>query len=256
MTKLPATTASLVLACAGPALAQVPASAPATPPSFEASSVKLSRLGGLGTQYLFRPAPGGITASNINLRDYVKWAYGVRDYQISAPGWFSEERFDIVTKTGSPVSNDQLRGMLQVLLADRFKIVLHHETRLLAVYAMTVGKNGPRLREVQSAGAVNFRSGHFSGPFAMPDLAAALSTRLDLPVVDQTGLPGFYDLTLDWAPDDGRAGPGEGGSGTVGDKSPSIFVAIQEQLGLKLQAQKGPVDILVIDRAEKTPTEN
>jgi uncharacterized protein (TIGR03435 family) len=147
--------------------------------------------------------------------------------------------------------------MLQLLLADRFKIMLHHETRTLAVYAMTVGKSGPKLHEVQAAGAVQFRSGHFSGPFSIPDLAAALSTRLDLPVVDQTGLTGFYDLTLDWTPDDGRTGPGDGESGTTGDKSrPSIFVAIQEQLGLKLQAQKGPVDVLVIDRAEKTPTEN
>lgn len=257
MTTFAAATTSLVLACAVPALGHAQASAPAALASFEASSVKPNRSGDLGAQYLFRPAPGGITASNISLRDYVKWAYGVRDYQISAPAWFNEERYDIVTKTGSPASNDQLRRMLQTLLADRFKMVLRHENKNLSVYAMTVGKNGPKLHEVEGAGPVQFRSGHFSGPFSMPDLAAALSTRLDLPVVDQTGLTGFYNLTLDWTPDNGRAGPGDGESGTPGDKSrPSIFVAIQEQLGLKLQAQKGPVDVLVIDRAEKTPTEN
>jgi len=256
MTIFAATTASLVLACALPAIGQAQASAATATTSFEASSVKPNRSGGLGTQYLFRPTPGGITASNINLRDYVKWAYGVRDYQISMPAWFSEERYDIVTKTGSPASNDQLKRMLQLLLADRFKIMLHHETRTLAVYAMTVGKGGPKLHEVEGAGPVQFRSGHFSGPFSMPNLAAALSTRLDLPVVDQTGLTGFYNLTLDWTPD-GHTGPGDSETGSSGDKTrPSIFVAIQEQLGLKLQAQKGPVDVLVIDRAEKTPIEN
>jgi uncharacterized protein (TIGR03435 family) len=147
--------------------------------------------------------------------------------------------------------------MLQALLAARFKMALHHETKILPVYAMTVGKNGPRLREVETAGEVRFRSGHLSGPFSMPDLAAALSARLDFPVVDMTDLKGFYDLTLDWTPDAGRSASGDGDGGTTGDKTgASIFVAMQEQLGLKLQAQKGPVDILVVDRAEKTPAEN
>jgi hypothetical protein len=90
MTTFAATTASLVLVCVVPALGHAQASDAAAPASFEASSVKPNRSGGLGTQYLFRPAPSGITASNINLRDYIKWAYGVRDFQISTPAWFSE----------------------------------------------------------------------------------------------------------------------------------------------------------------------
>jgi uncharacterized protein (TIGR03435 family) len=138
--------------------------------------------------------------------------------------------------------------MMQTLLAERFKLALHRETRVLPVYALVVAKNGPKLQEANPDGRAGLTSeGGRSGvrvtsqKAAMAGLAHRLSLDVGRPVLDRTEIKGFFRITLEWA----REGDG-----------PSVFAAIQEQLGLKLEATKAPIEILVIDHAQKVPTEN
>ena len=165
--------------------------------------------------------------------------------------------------------------MFQTLLADRFQLKLHRETKELPIYALLVGKNGPKLKPAESQegpnGRMMMRPGHFEGSkFAMSSLADMLSRFVSRPVVDMTELKGIFDFTLNFAPDENMRmmggmppppgvhpeGGGEGRSPNANADSPTLFVALQEQLGLKLEARKGPLEILVIDHAEKVPTEN
>jgi uncharacterized protein (TIGR03435 family) len=165
------------------------------------------------------------------------------------------------------IAMDQIPRMLQALLADRFNLQLHRESKKLPVYALVAGKNGLNLQKAESPGGLSagFNPGraHMSGRFSMPQLADYLSHRLGRPVLDQTALDGVYAIALDWVPDStdepGSApiSPPAAGEGTaVGAPGPSIFTALREQLGLNLAAMKGPVEILVVDHAEKVPTEN
>ena len=195
-------------------------------------------------------------------------AYNVRDYQMSpeGPGWIRSDRYDIVAKVdgeGRPTM-DQVRQMLQKLLADRFQLKLHRETKELPVYALVIGKKGPTLMEsaADAKSSMRFGAGQFTGSkVSMTQLALFLSNALARPVLDGTGLMGTYDFKLQWTPDAGQL-PGLGGFGPGPDapppsdpNGPSIFTAVQEQLGLKLESQKGPIEILVLDHAAK-PSEN
>ena len=153
-----------------------------------------------------------------------------------------------------------VQKMLQALIVDRFKLVSHRETRELPVYALVADKGGPKFKEVHGG-----RSGTSGSPgrleahaTRMPDLANMLFHEVDRPVLDKTELPGFYEFTLLWTPDRFRgAAPGDGaGKGLPDPGGPSIFTALREQLGLRLEPQKAPIEVLVVDRAEKTPTEN
>jgi uncharacterized protein (TIGR03435 family) len=136
--------------------------------------------------------------------------------------------------------------MLQALLSERFKLAIHRESKERTVYELVVGKNGPKLHEVE-AGPGHSNGGHGSlsaQKMSMSHLADSLSRIVDLPVLDMTGLKGAFDIELKWAPD------GDDANG------PSIFTAVQEQLGLKLEQRKGPMEIIVVDHAERVPTEN
>ena len=163
--------------------------------------------------------------------------------------------------------------MLQTLLADRFKLTTHRTTKELPIYSLVVAKGGSKLHEANSgeikgpdgrpeppgSSLIGFRSGELTGQnLEMDQLARLLTEQTGRTVVDNTGLKGNYDLTLNWTPDqiapNGLAGGGPDSS-TSSEPGPSIFTAIQEQLGLKLQSQKGPVEILVIDHVER-PSEN
>ncbi len=179
------------------------------------------------------------------------------------------ERYDIVAKPEGEgdVTPDQLKPMIQALLAERFKLTLHRETKELPVYALVVAKNGPKLQEVEGGPTktkgAQMRMGRGllnAQAVSMTMLATSLSNQLGRSVIDKTGLTGNYDVKLEWTPDEGQSfGPKEGGpEGAPPPPSasgPSIFTAVQEQLGLKLEPQKGPVEILIIDRIEKA-TEN
>ena len=235
---------------------------PTVSPAFEVASVKRSNTAstrtGVGTD------PGRLTITNASLRLCIAWAYGVKDYQISGPAWLDSENFDIVAKAGRPVLEDRLRPMLQTLLAERFKLALHRDTRELPVYALAIGKDGPKFHEVKPGGNTRTRGGrgHLAGQRISMSQFADLLTQaapheIDRPVIDRTGLKGTFDITLEWTPGNPRPSTASETGGVIESApGPDIFRALQQQLGLRLEAKKASVEILVIDRAEKLPTEN
>jgi len=211
---------------------------------FEVASIKPDKSGDGG--WIFTYGNGRLTASNASLWDSIRFAYGVKDYQIRGPSWLKSEKYDINAKAESNAQDDQIMRMLQALLADRFNVSLHRETKMLPVYLLKTANSGPKLQPVESTDERdNFRPGEFTGEsISMGSLSERLSRTLDRPVVDKTGLSGVFDLELKWAPVDQPDSP-----------LPSIFTALQEQLGLKLESGNGPVEILVVDHAER-PEEN
>ena len=294
--------------------------------AFEVASIKPSALPGRG---VIRSGPQGgpgsgdpgrVTYAFNTIRDLIVDAYSIKRNQISGgPSWLDSERFDIMAKVPAAATKEQVKVMLQNLLAERFKLTLHRETKELPIYALVAAAKGPKLKDsavtdtrpasdsqpnegrrgdagVQAAAPPALR-GMKIGPDGCPetprlpagrafilmtpngecmishgqtmeDLAAQLSNRFDRLVIDQTGLKGKYDLRLRYDPSsvgpvmpkDGP-GPAPGAdpanrTAPDGDSPPHISNALQEQLGLKLEARKGPVELLVIDHAEKTPTAN
>lgn len=240
----------------------------APPPVFEVASIKPAlpqAPGRVSTR--MSSDPGRLTYTNVSLSDVIGQAYRVQHNQISGPAWLDTERFDIVAKVPPGIGMDQIPEMFRALLADRFKLVLHRQIRELPVYALVGGKTGLKLQKAEASsglsGGSNPGRAHVSGKVSMPRLADYLSLRLGRPVLDQTELDGAYVIALDWVPDSteepGPAPtrqPGVPDGGALDVSGPSIFTALQEQLGLKLVATRGPVEILVIDHAEKVPTEN
>jgi uncharacterized protein (TIGR03435 family) len=286
-------------------------------PTFEVASVKpaapivgnrimVMMHGGPGSN-----DPGQITYTNVTLYNVLISAYGVKDFQISGPAWLDSERYDIVAKVPRGATKAESKVMMQNLLAERFKLTLHREKKELPMYALVVGKNGPKLKEsvedpaaaaamrqptmgkdgfpvmppgLASLGAKSLKmmnggsgASMTASHQSMAEFAETLSSRLDLPVVDMTGLTGKYDYTLSFsaeglgrmrlpgglappppvAPPSGEGGPGMAMAGAPdGQSSPDLFTAVQEQLGLKLEQRKGPVELLVIDHLEKVPIEN
>lgn len=302
-------------------------------PTFEAASIKpappptpgmmlVGMSGGPGSK-----DPGRINYSNVSLKDLARRAFDLKDYQISGPDWFNSVRFDVVATLPPNSTKEQFQLMLQNLLAERFKMTVHREKKELPVYALVVGKNGPKLKESvedpvntadgKAGGVINLPAG---GPSAVgsgggfgggrggsasfnmsvggpggggrsgimmngrghlqankttvTSFADVLARQLDRPVIDMTELKGNYDFTLDYAPDESMQNAGmkmgmpmpmprpEGGEGrgpadgASENSAPSLFTAVQNQLGLKLDARKAPLDFLVIDHLEKVPTEN
>ena len=244
-------------------------------PAFEVSTIKPNHSD--DHRMMIRPAPGGrFNASNVTLKLLMTVAYRIQDDQISGgPGWIDSDRFDIVAKAEGNATSDQVLLMLQTLLEDRFKLKLRRETKDLPMYALVVARNGPTLKASDGdcpagaqppkppavpCGAFMMSRNQLSGQkVPLGQLTAALSRILARQVVDKTGLTGRYDLKLEWTPDEtqARLGPGDPGPGQPPPESsgPSIFTAIQEQLGLRLESQKGPVEMFVIDHAEK-PDDN
>ncbi len=227
---------------------------------FEAVSVKPNPS--IGRSSGFRTDPGRLTATNVSLSGLIVRAYGVKDFQVDGPDWLSSERFDVsATFPDSMPKDSQKRDaafqqMMQNMLAERFKLVVHREHRIRPVYALTVSKSGIKFKEAancDSRGA-NSSDTHYAGTCVSMDVFSAFlagrhrNLPVDLPVLDMTGLAGFYDLTLDWVPE--RAQLGDSPSGLT------LPVAIQEQLGLKLETRKAPVEMLVVDHAERVPAEN
>ena len=172
--------------------------------------------------------------------------------------------FSKMTDEQRKTNREQIAERLRALLADRFQLVVHKETKEQPIYALMPAKNGPKLQEAKELGprqGMNMNRGRLQGWAApMEMLGQVLSNTMERPVVDKTGLTGKYDFILEWTPDIG-AGGGVAGLGDApnapppGSSGPTIFTALQEQLGLRLESQKGPVEMIVIDRAEK-PSEN
>lgn len=233
------------------------ATAVANAQTFEVASIRPTPP----TPMSLRIEPGGrFIATGAPILQLIMKAYGVRTFQVVAgnnPLMYA--RYDISAKPEGNASDEKVLVMLRTLLADRFKLQFHREKRDTQVYVLTAGKNGPKMAVAQPSetGGVRMRGmGRLTGMAASPlQLAEALSDLrlngrafLDRPVLDETGLRGPYNFTLDWTPD-GISGPTPGATG------PSIFTAVQEQLGLKLETRHAAIDFLMMDRLEK-PTEN
>jgi uncharacterized protein (TIGR03435 family) len=228
--------------------------------SFEVASVK-SNTSGLLSPTGMSVNPGQLTATNAALAFLVMRAYDVQDYQISGPPWLrGADRYDIAAKAETSSSSDHMMLMLQTLLVDRFKLAVHRESKEGAMYTMVVAKNEPRLVEGKDGEESHLSDTptnepaqgivrHFVGKkTSMCQLAQRLSNNLRRPVLDTTGLTRDYDFDVKWVSDKGTA------SSMDGYFDP-LLTALQAQLGLRLEARKGQVEILVIDHAEKPTSE-
>jgi uncharacterized protein (TIGR03435 family) len=223
------------------------------PTQFEVASIKPSAAGSNSVSGV-TTGHGRLRAENVTLKRCIMGAYRIAPSQIvGGPDWLDSDRFDIVAKVDQPVGDAELMTLLQALMADRFKLTLHHEKRTMAAYVLEVAKGGAKLEKSPGGesstnnSSNNLRSALDARNTTMDRLAEQLGRVMDLPVVDHTGLEGLFNLKLEWIPERARE------KGDV--DGPSIFTALQEQLGLRLHVEKAPVDVLVIDGVEK-PTEN
>lgn len=257
---------------------------PAVRPGFDVASVKPTASP--DGQSLLQAVPGRLRMTNLALRRLILNAYGLQDYQLAGdPSWASSEHYDIQATTAGNTSVQQMEGpMLQVLLEDRFKLTLHRETRQLPAFELAIGKGGAKLplskegsctpysvdSPPPAAAAPGQPNRNFCGlhltveglnrildgkGVTMAALAATLSrtytSDLGRIVIDRTGLPGIFDVHLKWALDP-VTGPTSPGAAPNPDLAgPSLFTALQDQLGLRLESSKGPVEVLVIDHIER-----
>jgi uncharacterized protein (TIGR03435 family) len=247
--------------------------------AFEAASVKPSSPDARGT-IIAMPPGGRLEIANMTLKEMIGEAYHIQPYQISGgPAWLDSTHYDISAKVGKEVKRDDVLVMLQALLADRFHLTIRREVRQLPIYALVLahrdGQPGPKLIESKAGGCTEpdpvnpfaVDPAKLCGNFALgPDgltlnsatigsLAPRLSRLIGRNVIDKTGLTKRYDVNIEWTPDESffmRLPPGERPAQFDG---PSIFTVFRDQLGIAFRSGKGPVEILVIQRAEK-PAEN
>jgi uncharacterized protein (TIGR03435 family) len=239
-------------------LAMVTLAAHGQTTAFEVASIKPNRSLAGGSS--IRLSKGRISMENVSLKKVLLNAYGIpddREYTVEGPSWLTTERFDIDATFPGDTPVSQVRGMIQTLLAERFKLALHRETRQLPLYTLVVTKGGPRIHAVEDGqGRTSGGPGRLEATkISMQKLADLLGRLVGLPVINTTDLSGVFDFTLEWSPDETQRLPPDG-SDPAGTAKPSIFTALQEQLGLKLLGGKGPVEVLVVDRIEKAPTAN
>jgi uncharacterized protein (TIGR03435 family) len=232
--------------------------AAASAQEFEVVSIKPNGTGSNSSHT--RSDQGRLAALNVPLRQIIVQAYGVKDYQVEGPDWLAAARFDIAAKFPEALPKDPvkynaaLRTMMQQMLRDRFKLTLHSTQKSFAVYGLVVAKNGIRFKEavVTDSHDSNSDNNHYTGKaVSMDTFANFLSRRQDLPVIDMTGLKGYYDLTLDWIPE-----PKQPNADPPPAAGAYLTEAIQDQLGLRLENRKAPIEVLIVDHIEKLPTEN
>lgn len=255
-------------------------------PEFEVASIKPAAPDARG-MYIRTQAGGRVNITNMPLKEMIVLAYRIQPYQISGgPPWMESAHWDVTAKPETTPKDGELQGMLQALLADRFQLVLRKETRELPIYALVLarkdGKLGPKLIEAKEGGCVQpdlskppappepgkrpaLNCGQqMMSPRSLTAVAAPLSgivpmlaRMLGRTIIDKTGLTGKYDMTMEWVPDESIVMqlPPDAPKPAADAAGPTIFTALQEQLGLKLEAQKGPVEVFVIEKAEK-PSEN
>jgi uncharacterized protein (TIGR03435 family) len=306
-------------------------------PTFEVASIKATAPQEMGRMMVrMGGSPGRIDWVNVSLRDMIRTAYDVKDYQVVGPDWMNTARFDVDAKypPDTPAATRNL--MMQALLAERFGVKIHKESKEVQVYNLVVGKNGPKLKKAEEnptamrfdghgggpaisdrrvdapAGGPSAGGANVSGPLGASRAAAVagapggpggprpgggmimmrmegpgklvltgkgmtlqgltdmLARQVGKPVFNQTAIEGMYDIDLEFKPEAGGmvgmrmavAGPPHGGGGGADGpapdavEAPSIFTAVQDQLGLRLESKKGPIETIVVDQANKTPTEN
>ncbi len=225
------------------------------------------------------PMPGGgLRVECLSMKTIIQWAYDVQDYQVTGgPSWAASERWNILAKPAAaegpqeaPATYEKMtdvqrtqfmklvRLRTQALLADRFQLTLRHETREQTAYALVVAKNGAKLKESANQADSGFmkrgRGQITARASQMEGLAKYLAIDVRRPVTDETHLTAHYDFTLEWTPDTAPAADSSARAAAE-PSGPTLFTAIEEQLGLRLEAHKAPVETLVIERAEK-PSNN
>ncbi|SPE38822.1 conserved hypothetical protein [Candidatus Sulfopaludibacter sp. SbA3] len=253
-------------------------------------SARTSMRGGPGT-----PDVGQITFTSVTLINVLVRAYNVKAYQVTGPDWLGSRRYDIVAKIPPGTTKEQFSLMLQNLLVERFHLVLHHETKEFQGFELVTGRNGPKLKASPEADQMASPAPETASPpkrdangFPQLDapglvmmegvrgkavvsfltaraqplsaLAEMISREFRMPVMDKTGLTGKFDFTLEFAPQP----PGalippsltEGPSNTVDESGANLTTAVQQQLGLRLNSSKVPLDMLIVDRADQVPVEN
>lgn len=243
--------------------------------TYEVASIKPSGPDFRGTSIQIQPG-GGLRVSGGTLKLLITLAYDVREFQVSGgPGWIDSEHYDIMAKTDHASASDpsqmtddqrkttqeQMRQRLQALLAERFQLTIHREKTEQSAYALVVARSGSKLQPAavkegeRARPMMRMGRGQLSGQGVPLDmLVTSLSSQLGHPVLDRTGLTGNFDFTLEWTPDPGQPSgpPGADVHGPpVDPNGPSIFTAVQEQLGLRLESQKGLVEKIVVDRVER-----
>ena len=263
-----------------------PASVDVKSIEFDVVSIKPDKSGSGNVRVMNKP--DGYSGTNVTLKMVLEMAYGIKEDLISGePSWADSASFDIEAKIAEAdvaelkkLDKDQRelarKHMLQAFLADRFQLKTHIDVKQLPVYELLIAKGGPKITPAKPGDA--YANG-VKGPdgvahagmmmignegtsmqltgqgIPLTSLVAMLSRQLHRTVLDKTGLAGNYDIKLKWTPEDTSASAGSGVTDSQTDAGPSIFSALQEQLGLRLQSTKGPVDTLIIDHAEK-PSEN
>jgi uncharacterized protein (TIGR03435 family) len=235
--------------------------APATAPSFAVISVKPSGHE-VGADYnnQLTYSPNGVTGRNVTLKRLMAEAYHLQMSQVLGPGWLGQNEYDIDARTEEAASREQMAPMLRNLLAERFNLAAHSETREMRVYELAIGKSGPKIHPSKDGGAGGVQAGfHFHGD--LRQLADLLAVQLSIPatdnpsepvrasqstipVLDKTGLAGVFDFTVDIHPELGT------------DMFTAWQRALEDQLGLKIEGRKGSVAVLVVDEAAKIPTAN
>jgi uncharacterized protein (TIGR03435 family) len=251
-------------------------------PAFEVASIKPSDPNPSSPMWIGMSADGGMVHyTNITLKDCIRAAYRVRDFQIQGPNWINDARFEITAKLARGATLDQIPEMLQTLLAERFSLILRRDSKEQSVYALVVGKSAPKLKpaETRADGQTLTAVGPdgkprppmmfqflpsgihlFARSTSLASFVELISRFTERPVVDLTGIEGQFDLDLTFAPETTRvvpAGnlPGPDSTRSSAEPAPSVFDAVQEY-GLKLEARKAPMKLLTVTHIEKTPTEN
>ena len=263
----------------GLAVFALPLAAQSDAPRFEVASVKPNQ-GAAGTQMLgFLPTSGRFVATNTPLRLLIQNAFELSRLRLlGGPGWIGTERFDILASAPEGTPESQMRTMLQQLLRDRFKLVLRKEAQEMAAYSLVIARNDGRIDKtlVRSTDCEALRDGlksvadktggpgcswrvmgqpqtgistFQSGGVDLNEFANILTSYVGRPVIDRTGLDGLFEFELSWLRSENQTTPASANDG------PSLFTALQEQLGLKLESSRGPVEVLVIDSVER-PTPN
>jgi uncharacterized protein (TIGR03435 family) len=233
--------------------------APAAAPAFEVASVKVSKEPPGSTSS--HSTLGRLSMRNMTLRASIGMAYDVKEPQVlGGPKWLDSDRYDIDAKSAGAARGPELRAMLQTLLAERFHVALHRETKTVPGFALVVVKAGLKIHAVEPGQSnLSTHNGSMTAEKAsMANLAESLSRRLGAPVDDATGVASVFDFKLELPPQENRAPPPSADTPGAEASEPGSFGAalshvLEDQLGLKLEARKVPQEVLMIDRAEKPP---
>jgi uncharacterized protein (TIGR03435 family) len=204
--------------------------------------------------------PGSVIMRNARFATLVKWAFGIQGFQVSGPDWINELQYDLSAKAATPAPEKEMRVMLQTLLTERFKLEAHRQTKEVQSLVLVLGKNAHKMAESQGDGPSTLhltKMGAQGERATVAEFAELVSKQLRMPVLDMTGLTGRYAIQFNLAPYIEDLKKEGAGPGQVPTEAPMIVAtAIQAQLGLKLESKKMPIEMMIVDRAEKTPAEN